>query len=174
MDKEFFTEFYEDMRPKITRFIRARFPFEMAEDLANDTMVTLLRHDPPTPTDEVELRQLRSFAYQAALGHILNAERRLVTEEKLGPTVVADVTLRIQCDTQDPTFEAVLPQMLADAVAELPEVDRQAVSLMAAGLKTGEIADILAIPFKTASMRLSRARRRLRELLTEKGVIDNA
>lgn len=170
MDAAYFEGFYADMRPKIARFVRARFPFELAEDLANETMLTLWRKDPRTPTTESDLRQLRSFAYAIAVGHIRNAERRLATEGRLtdelsAAEAVAGGSLRIHGPDRDPTFEAVVPSAAAEAIRSLRADDQQAINLLVAGLTTAEIADILGIAPKAASMRLSRAKERLRSAM---------
>lgn len=171
MDASYFEDFYADMRPKIARFIRARFPFELAEDLANETMLTLWRKNPRTPSDETGLRQLRSFTYAIAIGHIRNAERKLATEGRLtdqlsAAEAVAGGPLRIHGPDGDPTFEAVVPNRASEAIRMLGADDRQAINLLVAGLRTAEIADILGITPKAASMRLSRAKERLRNAMT--------
>lgn len=165
MDSAYFNEFYADMRPRIARFIRARFPFDLAEDLANETMLTLWQKNPKTPTEDAGLRQLRAFTYAIAVGHIRNAERKLATEAKLS-SALSEATLRISGNNDDPTFEALLPDHVASAVAGLSRDDRQALNLMLAGFKTNEIADILEVTPKAASMRLSRAKDRLRAKMT--------
>lgn len=165
MDSAYFNDFYADMRPRIARFIRARFPFDLAEDLANETMLTLWQKNPKTPTDDAGLRQLRAFTYAIAVGHIRNAERKLATEAKLS-SALSEATLRISGNNDDPTFEALLPDHVASRVAGLSRDDRQALNLMFAGFKTNEIADILEVTPKAASMRLSRAKDRLRAKMT--------
>jgi RNA polymerase sigma-70 factor (ECF subfamily) len=161
VDSAYFNDFYAEMRPRISRFIRARFPFDLAEDLASDTMLTLWQKNPATPTDQVGVRQLRSFAYSIAIGHIRNAERRMATESRL-KAALSEATLRISGNDDDPTFEAILSEHVGSVVAGLGFDDRQAVNLMLAGFRTSEIADILGVTPKAASMRLSRAKQRLR------------
>jgi len=169
VDAAYCEVFYAEMRPKIARFIRARFPFDLAEDLANETMLTLWRKDARTPTTETELRQLRSFTYAIAIGHVRNAERKMVTEGKLSDELAAAAVtggvLRIHGPDRDPTFEAVVPSSAGDAIRKLRADDQQAINLLVAGLTTAEIADILGITPKAASMRLSRAKDRLRSTM---------
>ncbi len=164
MDSASFNDFYAEMRPRIARFIRARFPFDLAEDLANETMLTSWLKNPETPSDDAGVRQLRSFAYTIAVGHIRNAERKLASEAKFR-SALDETTLRIVGNAEDPTYEAVLPDHVKAAVAGLGFDDRQALNLMLVGFKTSEIADILEITPKAASMRLSRAKGRLRAKL---------
>jgi len=152
----FYAEYFADMLPKIHKFIRARFPSSQAEDLANETMLTLWRKGVPAPVDESELRQLRQLTYKIALGHVLNAQRKAARELE----AVEHVVLRI-LPGSDPTFEAIVPIALAQAIGQLEFNDRQAINLLVAGFGTGEIADILGISPKAASMRLARCRQRL-------------
>lgn len=79
---------------------------------------------------------------------------------------MSEATLRISGNNDDPTFEALLPDHVASRVAGLSRDDRQALNLMLAGFKTNEIADILEVTPKAASMRLSRAKDRLRAKMT--------
>ncbi|GHH40804.1 RNA polymerase sigma factor [Streptomyces candidus] len=161
----FYSEFFADMLPKVHRFIRARFPSGLAEDLASETMLTIWRKEVPVPTDDVGLRQLRTLTYKIALGHISNAERKGARESG----ALQQGMLRC-IPGVDPTYEAVVPVVLAEAIAQLDHNDRQAVNLMIAGFRTAEIAEILGITEKAASMRLARARKRLdRRLVTGEG-----
>lgn len=156
MRDSFYSEFFGDMLPKIERFIRARFPSDLAADLASETMLILWRKQVPVPRDEVALRKLRSLTYKIALGLIANAERKF----KRDCTQHEPPAMKIGSGA-DPTFEAIVPIVLAEAIGSLEFKDRQAVNLLIAGFKTKEIADILEITPKAASMRLARARRRL-------------
>jgi len=161
--ESFNSEFFEDMFPKIHKFIRARFSSDLAEDLASETFVTLLRKELPPPTDEVGLRQRRTLTYKIALGLISNAVRQNTRDRAhAGPP-----SLLIH-DGQDPTFEAVVPLVVAEAIATLDFNDRQALNLLIAGFGTNEIADILGISPRAASMRLVRARERLSGRLTNR------
>lgn len=156
MRSSFYSEYFEDMLPKIHRFIRIRFPSDLAADLAAETLLTLWRKQLPVPADEIALRKLRTLTYKIALGHISNEERRIARER----SHLGQMPLKVQTGP-DPTFEAVVPVLLAEAIASLDPNDQQAVNLLIAGFKTSEIADILDITPKAASMRLARARQRL-------------
>lgn len=166
VEDSFFTEFFTEMRPRMVRFIRARLSLDMAEDLASETMLTLWRKGLPPPADEIALRQRRTLAYLIAVGHIRNFERKLASEARLAEGI-GGATLRIHGSLDDPTFEAVVPGALAKVIDGMERLDRQVLNLMIAGFGTGEIADILGINPKAASMRLSRARDRLRTRLAE-------
>lgn len=164
----FYADYFAEMLPKIHKFIRARFPSAQAEDLANETMLSLWRKRIPVPVDDIELRQLRRLTYKIALGHILNAQRKAARElEALERAVLKIVP------GADPTYEAIVPAALAQVIAKLELNDRQAVNLLIAGFRTNEIADILGITPKAASMRLVRARERLDRRLHEEEVDDN-
>ncbi len=164
----FYADYFAEMLPKIHKFIRARFPSAQAEDLANETMLSLWRKRIPVPVDDIELRQLRRLTYKIALGHIVNAQRKAARELEAFEHAV----LRI-VPGADPTYEAIVPAALAEAISRLDFNDRQAVNLLIAGFRTGEIADILGISPKAASMRLARARQRLDRRLHEEEVDDN-
>lgn len=167
MSHVFYADYFADMLPKIHRFIRARFPAAQAEDLANETMLSLWRKRIPVPVDDTELRQLRRLTYKIALGHVVNAQRKAARELEAFEHAV----LRI-VPGSDPTYEAIMPAALAQAIARLDFNDRQAVNLLIAGFRTGEIADILGITPKAASMRLARARQRLDRRLHDEEVDD--
>lgn len=164
----FYADYFAEMLPKIHKFIRARFPSAQAEDLANETMLSLWRKRIPVPVDDIELRQLRRLTYKIALGHILNAQRKAARELE----ALERAVLKIVPGT-DPTYEAIVPAALAQVIAKLELNDRQAVNLLIAGFRTNEIADILGITPKAASMRLVRARERLDRRLHEEEVDDN-
>lgn len=171
MDSSYFGDFYAEMLPKVHRYIWARFPSPLAEDLANETMLTLWRKDLPTPGDDVARRQLRTMTYKIALGLVMNAQRRVAREE-----AVAGAPTMMIVGGDDPTYEAVVPARVTEAIADLAFADRQALNLLLAGFRTNEIADILDIEPKAASMRLSRAKTRLASALgaTQEEVADDA
>lgn len=155
-DASFYGEYFAEMLPKVRRFISARFDTSVAEDLASETMLSVWRKGLPAPQNDVELAQLRSLTYKIAVGHICNSRRRSHVEARHAD----EGRLRV-IPGDDPTFEAVVPGALAAAIATLEFADRQAVNLMIVGFRTVEIADILGITPKAASMRLARARQRL-------------
>lgn len=169
VESVFFAEFFTEMRPKIVRFIRARLPLDMAEDLASETMLTLWRKDLPPPVGAVALRQRRTLTYMIAVGHIRNLERKLAAEARLAEAV-GGATLQIHGSTEDPTFNAIVPDSLAITIASMEQRDQEALHLMIVGFGTGEIADILGISAKAASMRLCRARDRLKTRLQSEEV----
>ncbi|WP_203336269.1 RNA polymerase sigma factor [Nocardioides limicola] len=152
----FYADYFADMLPKVHKFIRARFSSSLAEDLASETMLTLWRKNIPAPKNDVELRQLRKLTYKIATGHVSNAEKKFSRE---GAANQQGMLRMIPGD--DPTFEAVVPSVVVDALAQLEFNDRQVVNLVIGGFRTREIAEILGITPKAASMRLARARERL-------------
>lgn len=161
MPRSFFDEYYDEMLPKVHKYIYARFPCDLAEDLANETMLTLWRKGVEAPKDDDELRRLRAFTYGIAFKLILNAQRKARREaQALEPGV-----LQVGGSPDDPTYEAVVPLALAATIRRLDARTQHAVSLLIAGFGTSEIADILDVTPKAASMRIARARRRLADLL---------
>lgn len=162
MESEAFTVFYHQMVPSLVRFIGRRLTPELAEDVAHDTMITLWRKNPPAPLDDHDLRRLRAFAYLIAAGHMRNAERKIAGERGMLAVICNDGLL--ESPRADPTAEAVLPGRLDALLPHLRPDDRRALVLLSAGFKTAEIAELLHVSPKAASMRLRRARDRLRQL----------
>lgn len=160
MSRSFFDEYYDEMLPKIHKYIYARFPCDLAEDLANETMLTLWTKDVDAPKNADELRQLRAFTYSIAFNLMLNAQRKA----ERGARALDRGVLQVGGSTDDPTYEAVAPLALAADIRSLDAGTRHVINLLIAGFGTSEIADILAVTPKAASMRVSRARGRLEDL----------
>ncbi|GAA4364908.1 hypothetical protein [Nocardioides caricicola] len=154
--------FYAEIRARLVRFIRARLPADVADDLASETLLTLWGKRPAAPVDDVSVRRLRAFTYAIAIGHVRNAERRLATDGKLVGALAA-AALRDSAISHDPARSAVGLYDLERAIRALSNGDQQVLRLLAAGFRVGEIAP------KAASMRVRRARERLRERLAATG-----
>ncbi|WP_374587127.1 RNA polymerase sigma factor [Pimelobacter simplex] len=165
MDSEFFAAFYCDMVPQLVRFVGRRLPTDSAEDVAHDTMITLWRKDPPSPGDDQDLGRLRALAFLIAAGHVRNAERKAASERRLLEAIASETALPPA--STDPTAEAVLSDRLQALLSQERPDDRRALGLLSLGFKTAEIADVLEVSPKAASMRLRRAIDRLRRARTE-------
>ncbi len=63
---------------------------------------------------------------------------------------------------------------LVDAVRRLPDIQREVVMLCLEGCSTQEIADVLGITANNAAVRLTRARKALRDLLLAEGGNDDS
>lgn len=140
----------------------------MADDLASETLLTLWGKRPAAPVDDISVRRLRAFTYAIAIGHVRNAERRLATDGKLVGALAA-AALRDSAISHDPARSAVGLYDLERAIRALSNSDQQVLRLLAAGFRVGEIAARLEIAPKAASMRVRRARERLRERLATTG-----
>ncbi|MEY2470089.1 MAG: hypothetical protein QOF21_2787 [Actinomycetota bacterium] len=89
--------------------------------------------------------------------------RRVGLHEKLRVSLGA-----IQASSPDPADALALTQPIAEAMARLPETDREVLRLAAwEELNASEIAMVLDVPAATVRTRLHRARTRLRSVLDE-------
>ena len=106
----------------------------------------------------------RTFVYRVAHNRGLThrARRRLrVTEPLESVEVMADP----RPDPEQVTIRNLTRDRLQAAVRRLPEGARQVVTLSLSGLGAAEIGDVLGITENNAAVRLSRARRALKDLL---------
>ena len=166
MQGDDFDAFYAEMRPKVARFIRARFPGDAVDDLTSETLLTLWCKDVPAPRDAPALARLRALTYAIAVGHIRNARRRLDVERRLVEAVGAACRDRLLGMEQSSPAQTLV-EAIEEAVEKLAETDRHVLELDLAGLRSAEVAELLRISPKAASMRLSRARVRLRDMVDE-------
>jgi RNA polymerase sigma factor (sigma-70 family) len=99
-----------------------------------------------------------------------DAHNRGLTHRSRRPTVAADLEEAEAVADPQPGPEAVAGEAqrrerLRSAVLSLPLEPRQVISLTLEGLSTREIAEVLGITENNAAVRLSRARRALRQIL---------
>ncbi len=129
---------------------------ETAEDLLQDTFVQAMRG-----LDRIgEARSPRAWLFAIARHLGLNALRRR------RPTVPLSEGVAVAPGVdEDPRRE-----QMQRAIADLPEIQREALSLrLAHELSYEEIAEVLGIPVGTVRSRLHHAVRKLRERLREEG-----
>ncbi len=106
----------------------------------------------------------RTFVYRIAHNRGLThrARRRIRATE---PLDAADVVPDPGADPEQALLRNLRRDRLLKAVRRLPEGARQIVVLSLSGLSASEIGDVLGISENNAAVRLSRARRALREIL---------
>lgn len=128
-----------------------------AEDVVADVFVVAWRHRTRRPRRE--LPWLYGVARRVLSDHYRSKERRGRLLEKVA-SLPADSRESIPTDVDLVVLDSVLE--------ELSEHDREALLLTAwEGLRPGEAASVVGVSSAAFRMRLSRARRRLRELLAD-------
>lgn len=106
----------------------------------------------------------RTFVYRIAHNRGLShrARRRIRATESLDR---ADVVPDPGPDPARALDRTLSRERLLDAVRRLPDAAREVVTLSLSGLSAAEIAEVVGISENNAAVRLSRARRALKELL---------
>jgi RNA polymerase sigma-70 factor (ECF subfamily) len=106
----------------------------------------------------------RTFVYRIAHNRGLThrARRKIRATE---PLESADVVPDPGADPEQTLIRNLSRERLEGAVRRLPEGPRQVVVLSLSGLTAAEIGEVLGITENNAAVRLSRARRTLKELL---------
>jgi len=156
-DHERFEVLARDLVEPLRRFLARRTDPATADDVLADTLLVCWRR-----LDEIPEEPL-PWAYGVARNCLANALRSGRRQERLAAKVAA----------VDPPGE-VAPAAgdgdpdLADALAALPETDAELLRLWAwEQLTAGEIADALEITANAASVRLHRAKEKLRAVLED-------
>jgi RNA polymerase sigma-70 factor, ECF subfamily len=102
------------------------------------------------------------IAHNRALSHIRRRVRTVVLDDECG---LADP----RPGPADHALSRLANERLMAAVRSLPELLRQAVMLQLEGLSNPEIADVLGVTAGNVAVRLTRGRKRLRELIEKAG-----
>ena len=156
-----FTRLLGEFGPSLDR-LAAAYEAELAErdDLLQDISFALWRALPSFRGECSERTFVYRIAHNRGLTH--RARRRLrVTEPLERAEIVADPG----ADPEQATIRNLTRERLLAAVRRLPEGSRQVVILSLSGLGAGEIGEVLGITENNAAVRLSRARRALKDLL---------
>jgi RNA polymerase sigma-70 factor (ECF subfamily) len=138
----------------VQRYLRRRTDPATADDVLADVLLVLWRRLDDVPGDAP-----LAYAYGVARGCLANSRRSTVRQER----VVARLSQQRQPDDgpADP-----LDGALDEALAALPEGDRELLRLWAwEQLPPREIALVLDVSANAVSIRLHRAKQKLRELL---------
>lgn len=150
-----------DFGPSLDR-LAAAYEADPAErdDLLQDISFALWRALPSFRGECSERTFVYRIAHNRGLTHRARRRHR-VTEPLERAEVVADTA----ADPEQATIRNLTRERLMAAVRRLPEGARQVVILSLSGLGASEIADVLGITENNAAVRLSRARRALKDLL---------
>ena len=150
-----------DFGPSLDR-LAAAYEADLAErdDLLQDISFALWRALPSFRGECSERTFVYRIAHNRGLTH--RARRRLrVTESLENIEVLPDPG----ADPEQATIRNLTRERLQTAVRQLPEGARQVVILSLSGLSPAEIGEVLGITENNAAVRLSRARRALKDLL---------
>lgn len=161
-----FTEAFDRWAPWVLRFARRRLPdHDAAWDVVNETFTTAWRHWDRRPADAELLPWLYTIARNAIRDERRSADRR----SRLRARLFATGHVRQMTDSAE---HVVLGLSVGEAFARLPEADREVLRLVAwEGLGDARSVGIaLGLSAATARVRIHRARRRLRSLMTEAGL----
>jgi RNA polymerase sigma-70 factor (ECF subfamily) len=149
-----FEELVAAVYEPVQRYLRRRTDPATADDVLSDVLLVLWRRLADVPP-EAPL----AYAYGVARGCLANSRRSVVRQERVATRLAQQH--RPRDDAGDP-----LDGALDDALAALPESDRELLRLWAwEQLPPREIALVLGISANAVSIRLHRARQKVKELL---------
>lgn len=162
--RERFQSIASEVFEPLQRYLRRRVPIDRAEDTLADVMMTVWRR-----IDDIPSENVLPWCYGVARLTLANERRgqqrhlRLVERLEAEPSVTT---------TPDPADAGPDPELEA-ALAALSDDEREVVRLWAwEQLEPREIAPALGISVNAATLRLSRARKRLGELLARQDSVD--
>jgi RNA polymerase sigma-70 factor (ECF subfamily) len=158
-----FGEVFGRYAPAILRYAQRRLDSrEAAQDVVSDTFTAAWRHWDRRPAPEVLLPWLYAIAGNAVRDQWRSAQRQRRLTGRLS-------ALRPAGPSGDPGEGVVLGRSISQALAALPEADREVLRLVAWEGQTDARTLGLALGVRPASARsrVLRARRRLRALLDE-------
>jgi RNA polymerase sigma-70 factor (ECF subfamily) len=158
-----FGEVFDRYAPAILRYAQRRLNSrEAAQDVVSDTFTAAWRHWDRRPAPEVLLPWLYAIAGNAVRDQRRSAQRQRRLTGRLS-------ALRPVGQAADPGEWVVLGRSISQALAALPEADREVLRLVAWEGQTDARMLGLALGLRPSSARsrVLRARRRLRALLDD-------
>jgi RNA polymerase sigma-70 factor, ECF subfamily len=161
-----FREVFDRYAPAILRYAQRRLDSrDAAQDVVSDTFTSAWRHWDRRPVPEELLPWLYAIAGNSVRDQRRSAERRRRLARRLS-------ALHRAGHVADPAEGVVLGRSISDALARLPEADREVLLLIAWEGQTDArmIGLVLGLRPASARSRVLRARRRLRALLDQ---VDN-
>jgi RNA polymerase sigma-70 factor (ECF subfamily) len=171
IDAARFGEIFDRYFADIDRYLARRVGQAIADDLAAETFVIAFRARARYDPSAADARAwLFGIAANLARRHFRTERRRLRAYARTG----VDPCGRLDTDEIDRRVDALsAAPALAGALAAIRHSDREILLLFAwAELSYEEIAVALSIPVGTVRSRLSRARARVRELLSPTGQVE--
>ena len=149
-----FEELVAAVYEPVQRYLRRRTDPATADDVLADVLLVLWRRLDDVP-DEAPL----AYAYGVARGCLANSRRSAIRQDRVVARLAREP--RPDDDAADP-----LDGALDEALAALPEGDRELLRLWAwEQLPPREIALVLDISANAVSIRLHRAKQKVKELL---------
>ncbi|MEA5118903.1 MAG: sigma-70 family RNA polymerase sigma factor, partial [Propionicimonas sp.] len=145
----------EPMMPDLLRYFARRvIPREDAADLLSETLLVLWQRRGKLPQDPEEQR---AWAYGIARKVLSNHQRKQSRRAALGDTYL----LRASLAASVPTDLSPAAEQALDALATLPECDRELIRLVVwDGFGVGQAGAVLGMKDATARSRYARAKAR--------------
>ncbi len=165
--------------PLIGFFIRNTRDVQLAEDLAQDTLIKLYQQS----WDYLPVGRFRGWLFRIARNLLIDDIRRkthdaLVRAVKRPRDADDDVLYRIAGELTSPEDKAdqrEVAKLVEAGLALIPEEQRQTFTLHHyGGVSLPEIAQIMDVPLPTAKSRLRLAREKLAETLRSHGIMSPA
>ncbi len=165
--------------PLLGFFIRNTRDVQLAEDLAQDTLIKLYQQS----WDYLPVGRFRGWLFRIARNLLIDDIRRktndaLVRAVKRPRDEDDDVLYRIAGELTSPEDMAdqrEVAKLVETGLALIPEVQRQTFTLHHyGGVSLPEIAQIMDVPLPTAKSRLRLAREKLAEILRSHGIMSPA
>ncbi len=165
MNDEEFTAFFATMHPALLRYGMRKLDVDTASEVALDALRVVWEKNIPAPKSDDERRKLTGLTYTIMNGLINNSRRAAHRRIRLVEALTSEQQTLTQAepDLTDHFIQGRVP----DALSHLPAVDQEVLSLLIDGYGVSEIATILGCSPGAVSMRLGRARTRLRTLLEQ-------
>ncbi|MEZ5244973.1 MAG: sigma-70 family RNA polymerase sigma factor [Acidimicrobiales bacterium] len=149
-----FEEAVAEVYEPVQRYLRRRCPADDADEVLNDTLLTIWRR-----LDDLPVERRLPWTYGVARRCLANHRRGTIRRLRL-----ADKTARTAATECPDPWTNDADAALHDAMARLGDDDREIVRLWAwERLEAREIAEVLGTSANAVSVRLSRIRRRLDE-----------
>lgn len=158
---------YEQHGKAVYSYLRFHLPgADAAEDVTSETFLKAFqsahRYDPT-------LGEARTWIFRIAQNSLRDYLRRSRVRRHVSLGGMRDLACQAPSPEERLLMEEAVGRLL-NAVAELPERDREVVSLRyGSGLETAAVAEVLGIREAAVRTRLWRALGRLRHLLTDQG-----
>lgn len=157
-DEAEFTRFYEVAYPGIARYLMRRGAGEETADLASETFIVAWRRRGQWQRLNSEKRM--AWLYGVARKVLANARRSADRKPTSGEPGEASAS------ESDHTDFTIVQLAVANALAQLADDDAELIRLIAwEGLSPADAAGVLGCKPGTATMRLHRARKRLKKLM---------
>jgi RNA polymerase sigma-70 factor, ECF subfamily len=158
--EERFTRLVQEHGDAVARYLRRRhtgLDATATEDLLADVMAVAWRRLDKVPPDAEA-----PWLFGVARNRLANARRRSMRRESV------HATMRPPASAPSAEDVAVADLVLSDALARLSDKEREAVTLTAwEGLDPQQLAVALGVSVNAAAVRLSKAKSRLRSMLSE-------